>query len=125
MNRRNLWYRIVLLVVLLAPLVAVAPRGTAAAETLSPMYILPRAGEANDLEAVRQMLARGDVPDDQDDTGRTALSYAAGIGNLAMANDLLQHRARTDLRDNAGNAPLHWAAQNGRTDLIRLLVQAG
>ena len=98
--------------------------GPARAE-LSDIYILPRAAVNNDYDAVAQMLARGTHVDTEGEDNRAALSFAAGNGNLAIANILLSHLATVDHRDRFGNTALHWAAAGGHTEMVRRLLTAG
>jgi Ankyrin repeats (3 copies)/Ankyrin repeat len=78
--------------------------------------------------------------DSQDPDGRTALSFAAELGRLEIAELLIDRHAsvsirqytnkhRTDQRPHigmyGGRAPLHWAAEHGRPNIIRLLLRNG
>jgi ankyrin repeat protein len=81
------------------------------------------------LDAVRRLvelgfdvnaLGRGDVPIEQ--PWSTALHHAAGDGNLAMAQLLLDLGADPSIRDARFDAtPLGWAEHEGRPELIALL----
>ena len=61
--------------------------------------------------------------DMNDDTGRTALSWAAEMGNESVVQLLL---ARDDVyinaKSNIGCTPLSFAAQNGHKDVVQLLL---
>jgi ankyrin repeat protein len=85
---------------------------------------LPNAAAQNKLDDVQRRLSAGDGPDAVDKTGRTALTYAAMLGNTAMAKLLLDQGANVRFRDKLGNTPLHWAADHGNTELVSVLLAA-
>jgi len=120
MNRRTFLGRTGSLLVLAAALSPMAANAVGIAD----MYILPRAAENNDMDGVQQILLRGDVVDTEGEDNRAALSFAAGNGNMAMLNLLLEHFANPDHRDRLGNTAMHWAAANGHSDVIKRLIQA-
>jgi uncharacterized protein len=88
----------------------------------SVYYTIVSAAAANKIDDVRVFIAKRVNINDVDPQGRTALSYAAEIGNAQMAKELLDARASPDQRDKVGNAPLHWAARNGRVEVINILL---
>lgn len=90
-------------------------------------YTIATAASGNKTEEVRVLLAKGANPNTSDSQGRTALSYAAQLGNLEMAAMLINAGASPDVRDKLGNSPVHWAADAGHIQLLRLLcdVHAG
>ncbi|SPQ23476.1 8f130bd3-c285-4eb8-adf4-5f175b419792 [Thermothielavioides terrestris] len=45
--------------------------------------------------------------------------------SYACTKVLLEGGARVDVRDGYGRTPLHWAAESGNADVVRLLVEAG
>jgi len=51
--------------------------------------------------------------------------FAVSSDNLPLAKHLIQMGANLDSRCATGEAALHLAAQNGNTDMVRLLLQAG
>jgi ankyrin repeat protein len=65
------------------------------------------------------------VVNEVDSCGRTALYWAACLGNAAMVKKLLLRGADPDLTDFNGASPLHVAASAGSARSIRILVQAG
>lgn len=85
---------------------------------------LPNAAAQNKIDEVQTRLSSRDSPDAVDKEGRTALIYAAMLGNPAMAKLLLDHGANVKFRDKLGNTPLHWAADRGNTELVDLLLAA-
>lgn len=122
MNRRSFLWGSARLLVSAAALVILARH--AGAVGLSDMYILPRATDNNDYDAVVQILARGDVVDTEGEDNRAALSFAAANDNMKIAELLLQHLANVDHRDRFGNTALHWAAANGHVDMVKRLLVA-
>jgi ankyrin repeat protein len=90
----------------------------------SQWYTIVSAAAANNITDVRTFIAKRVNVNAADPQGRTALSYAAELGNAEMAKELLDARASPDQRDKLGNLPLHWAANNGRVDVLKVLLAA-
>jgi ankyrin repeat protein len=113
----------VLLVLAFAALAAASP---ARAELdLSPRRAqLLQAIAANDADKVREMLVRGENPNTVDLDGRTALILAAGQGNSAIVQMLIDQKARVAAADKNGGTALHWAAERGHAEVVRLLLAA-
>ncbi|HYM03392.1 MAG TPA: ankyrin repeat domain-containing protein [Stellaceae bacterium] len=87
---------------------------------------VPGAAASDDTKEVERLLheGRGAGPNDADEKGVTALSYAAMHGNVAMAKLLIDQGAWVDVRDHLGNTALHFAAQRGSVDVMTLLIDA-
>lgn len=60
-----------------------------------------------------------------DGFGRTALSYAAEMGNLEITNILISRGADPNLRDQTGRGALSYAAELNRESIIELLINSG
>ena len=90
----------------------------------SSWYNVATSAARNQTDEVRGLLIAGKTPDITDDTGQTALGYAASFGNVEMAQILIKYNAPVDRRDQFGNAPLHWAAQRGSIEIVQLLLDA-
>ncbi|HXP75372.1 MAG TPA: ankyrin repeat domain-containing protein [Stellaceae bacterium] len=90
----------------------------------SQWYTIVNAAAANNIADVRIFIAKRVNVNGTDSQGRTALSYAAELGNAQIAKELLDARASPDQRDKLGNVPLHWAANNGRIDALKVLLAA-
>jgi len=75
---------------------------------------------------VRRLLTRGDVnPDEPDNDGRTALSWASSLGYEKVVGLLLARGdVNPDRADNYGQTALWWASQ-GSKDVGRLLLTSG
>ena len=115
------------LLVLLGPLVALIVAGGARAQLFtdqfnSAWYTIVSAAAANNITDVRVFISKRVSMNQTDTGGRTALSYAAELGNAQMAKELLDAGASPDQRDKQGDVPLHWAANNGRVEVIKVLV---
>lgn len=78
-----------------------------------------------DADRVSLFLEAGMSPNVQDKSGRPALIWAAGNGQVAVIEQLLQRGA--DLCGAGGRAQsaLLWAASNGRTEAAHALLKAG
>jgi ankyrin repeat protein len=106
---------------------AAASRGHAQAftETFNnAYYTIVNAAAANNSADVRTFIVKRANVNSTDLQGRTALSFAAELGNTEMAKELLDARAAPDQRDKLGNVPLHWAANNGRVEVLKVLLAA-
>jgi uncharacterized protein len=107
------------------PGVLLAARGALAAmaDTFnSQYYTIVSAAAANNVADVKVFITRGVNTDSTDSGGRTALSYAAQLGNPEIAEMLLDARASPDLRDKLGGTALHWAAEGGKLDVVKVLL---
>jgi len=63
--------------------------------------------------------------DVRDKFGNSALHYAAEHGSLDVMQELLDAKAPVDLPNREGITPLMRAANNGRTQAVKLLLQYG
>lgn len=64
------------------------------------------------------LLNRGAPVNAMDETGQTALHWAAVRGSLPVLETLLRHNADYELRDNRGYTVSHVAAQYGQTPVL-------
>ena len=88
----------------------------------SAWYTIVTAASGNNITDVRLFIAKRVNVNQADPQGRTALSFAAELGNAQMAKELLDAGASPDQRDKLGSLPLHWAANNGRVEVIKVLI---
>lgn len=86
---------------------------------------LLRSARRSDLAKLRQLLAAGNDPDQQDDDGNTPLTLACEQGHREIAALLLQHGASPDYAASAWKAPLAIAAFQGNSELCELLLAHG
>lgn len=63
--------------------------------------------------------------DEKDGTGRTALSFAAEIGDNEAVDMLLKKGANVSTADQDGQTPLLWATKNGHAETAQILLNAG
>ena len=78
-----------------------------------------------DVSVVAEMLRDGIPVGICDQTGRTALYYAAITNRKGVVNELLNNGANVNVQNNDGWAPLHQAAYHNYTDLMKVLLQYG
>jgi ankyrin repeat protein len=77
-------------------------------------------------EVVRALLAGGANPDTKNAGGYPVLTIAVtDAANREVAAALLEAKANVNAPDPAGKAPLHWAAETKRNDLVELFINAG
>lgn len=82
---------------------------------------LQTAARYGDLEAVKELVSKGFDPNLQDFNGKTALHYAQ---RLDIVQYLLDHKAN-EVVDNLKRTLLHYAAKDGRSDIVELLIKNG
>ncbi len=106
---------------LLAGMTSLAAAAAAPAEAAS----LLEAARAGDSAAALEYLAAGaDVTATAND-GATALHYAAGSDNLALAERLLEAGASAVARTRNGVTPFALAAINGNADMLAAMLRHG
>jgi hypothetical protein len=74
------------------------------------------------IDRVNQLLDQDGIPDQ---TGKTALHWAAAQGNDQLVRLLLDHGFAIDAQDLHGHTPLHLAARNGNLSTVNFLVARG
>jgi ankyrin repeat protein len=74
------------------------------------------------VQTVRMLLDAGVNVNATDANGRSALHHAAIVLQAALANELLAHGARRDLRDASGKTPLEIARDTARQDAAPLFL---
>jgi uncharacterized protein len=102
--------------------------------SLETMEILRKAGadinaRITDVTSLTARIARTNTMTDRE--GQTTLHHAAGLGRTAVVKYLLEHGARTDVKDGAGKTPLDaatgggdGAGRPGHPEIITLLTRA-
>ena len=64
-----------------------------------------------------------DINEIKDNSGWTALHWAAKEENLEAAILLIKSNASVNEEDNYGRTPLHWAARSGKTEMVKLFLE--
>ncbi len=88
----------------------------------SPLLL---AVEQGNLEGVRQAIAGLETVDIRDLDENTPLIRASFLGNTNLVRMLLGHGADANAVNKRGWCGLHFAAQENRGDIAKLLVDAG
>ncbi|OBS24206.1 hypothetical protein FPOA_04753 [Fusarium poae] len=79
-----------------------------------------------DPETLHVLLRNGaDVSAIAGTYGRTALHWAASLGDLPAVQSLISHGSDVDAKTTQGSCPLHLAADNGNVEVIQALLDAG
>jgi cytohesin len=88
--------------------------------------VLLAAARCGTSNAVRRVIAAGAALDVQDEDGRTAAMWAAGLGHWRALALLIDAGAEVAFsRDRGGWAALHYAAGHGHVKAVRVLLGAG
>jgi ankyrin repeat protein len=91
----------------------------------APSEFLTRVKQ-QDADAVRLFLEAGMSPDVADESGQTALMWAAAHGNTAIAQALLAKGANVNARTSYGiNSALTVSARKGDARVVRVLLEHG
>ncbi|XP_057428339.1 potassium channel AKT1-like isoform X2 [Lotus japonicus] len=89
-----------------------------------PISLIPATCRGDDV-LLHQLLRKGSDPNEIDKSGKTALHFAASIGNEHCVAQLLEHKADPNIRDFSGSVPL-WEAMMGRHEkVMKLLLDNG
>ena len=86
---------------------------------------LLRAAHQGDAKAVEDLLARGLDPDTASPDGNTLLMIAAGQGHLDLVTLLINRKASVGRRSPHGDTALMFASLKGHLPVARLLVANG
>ena len=87
---------------------------------------LTDAAKTGDFKAVQALLAKGADPELGDTEGKNALHWAAGEGHREIVAYLLDHHAALNAQDGKfQETPLVEAAQFGRLEVVKLLLERG
>lgn len=81
-----------------------------------------------DVDAIKKAIADNAADFDvneSDSSGRTALHFACGYGELPVVKELLAAKASVTAVDSDKNTPLHYAAGYGETECVKLLLEHG
>lgn len=85
------------------------------------------AAQSGDIDAVTELLAKGENPNHFDEAGCTPLHYAAKEGHAELVKALLAAGAMVNARDEEiiGNTAIAHIAENCSLEMATLLVAAG
>lgn len=86
---------------------------------------LVTAAFANDLDQVKELLAKGEDVNEREDDGTTALDLAVSHGNLEMVQWLLSRGANARATHTNGETALFWLTEDNAVPTLQLLLQAG
>ncbi|MBS1789123.1 MAG: ankyrin repeat domain-containing protein [Acidobacteria bacterium] len=112
-------YRIALVVVLLAPWCALAQTAN---QALNDELII--AARKSNVEAVKELLAKGADVNAKTEYGATPLFFACDRGNVEIVKLLLAAGADTEIRDTFYKSnPVSWAVQRDQSEIVKLLVE--
>ncbi len=93
--------------------------------TVGEVIPLIEATRGGDLDQVSLILAGDTDVFAADPLGRTALHYAAALGNQEIVSVLISYMERLDPVDGDGFPPLMRAAQNGHPGVVRQMLDQG
>jgi ankyrin repeat protein len=111
-----------MLLKLLSILIISALPLTATAQTLDDLF---RAVDTNNVSEVSRLLSRGMDPNSSDPEGRTLLMRAAWEAQDDLIKVLLERKARVDQRNARGETAIMMAAFRGHLDTVKLLHGRG
>ena len=80
--------------------------------------------ESNFDQALQEAQTLSDV-NIVDQDGWTPLMYAARLGQIEIAKELLKKNANLEAQNHAGLTPYLWAAYAGHVDMMKLLHESG
>jgi ankyrin repeat protein len=81
--------------------------------------------KANDLDAVKTAIARGESPEIEDFDGRTPIIYAGIFGMADIIDYLAEAKVSLGHQDKLGNSALYYAAELGHVDAVEALIERG
>ena len=96
---------------------------TAAAQDLFTLKPITKAAREGDEEKVRQLLLKGENPNQADSSGQPLLMVAVVAGNIAVVETLLKSGAAPDAVDREGYTSLLRAAEKGDVDMVEILLR--
>ena len=76
------------------------------------------------LNTVERLIAEGvDVNATSDKDGQTPVCIAAKEGHVAIVDKLVQAGADLKIADKYGYTPLHWVAEKGLEECVKIMLQ--
>ncbi len=86
---------------------------------------LTAAVQEEDIDLVRDLIARGEKVRGKEDDGTTPIAAAVGTGNLELVQTLLNAGARVNVTDKSKETPLMRLGENASPELATTLINAG
>lgn len=80
------------------------------------------AAEHGRVQTVKKLMSMGAAANDEDDTGNSAIHYAAASGHLEVVN-LFVEKVKTTKPNARGQLPLHLASYHGYLAVVNLFIQ--
>jgi ankyrin repeat protein/predicted DNA-binding WGR domain protein len=78
------------------------------------------------VQALQYLISQNVDPKDHDNVKRTPLMYAARAGRVENVRFLIENnRSIPAAKDRQGYSAIHLAAENGHTEVIKVLIEAG
>ena len=102
--------------------------GNEASEQAHAGQQLVLAGRVGDDDMVKALLTRSDTKvflDQQDESGSSALMYAASNGRIEAVRVLLAKGANPNMQNRGGATALIWASYNNQYDVAKFLLEHG
>ncbi len=81
--------------------------------------------QSNNLEKLKELIARGVNLNVRDGRGETPLLQAIRAGKPSFVETLISGGADVNARDNRGRTPLHLAVARGNKEVVELLIASG
>eukprot|EP00929_Paragymnodinium_shiwhaense_P041720 TRINITY_DN21665_c0_g1_i1.p1 TRINITY_DN21665_c0_g1~~TRINITY_DN21665_c0_g1_i1.p1 ORF type:complete len:721 (+),score=135.23 TRINITY_DN21665_c0_g1_i1:82-2244(+) len=82
------------------------------------------AAQAQNAEAVMDMLKQGQSVNAQDAQGNTALHWAAWFKADSLVHQLMESGARADIGNTSGESPVHWAAKSSNVFALDAMTRS-
>ena len=83
------------------------------------------AARSGNIDAVKELLARGANPNARERLGQTALMWAAAEGHTDVVRLLMDAKADMNARLDSGFTAFFFAVREGRLDTVRAFLAAG
>ena len=100
---------------------SVAP-GTAHAQALEDSL---RAASEGDLATLQRLVERGTSPDTTDQEGNSLLMFAARAGHVTVVDFLLARKVSVNARSRYGDTAILAASLKGHVEVVKMLLGAG